>query len=68
MGLDKIFGGLFGKMHSPPEVKQVTPLEKVQQSNVSRERVLKEFAKRRRATLLSQLGEANIRSRKLGAA
>lgn len=61
-------GALFGKKPRPPEVVKQTPIEKVQQSNISRESIIKEYAKRRKATMMSQLSEANVSQRMLGAA
>ena len=63
--MDNLFGG---KPKTPTLVQQAQPVEKVQQSNIEREKVMTELAKRKRATLLSEnLGAANVKRQTLGA-
>ncbi len=59
---------LFGGKPKRPRQLVAEPIEKVQQSNIADETTRKKLAKRRRATILNQVsGEANIRTKKLGA-
>lgn len=62
-----VMSGLFGKTKKPKMITQPTPVEKIQQPEVEKEKLYREMAKRRRATMLSQLGEANIKRQQLGA-
>jgi hypothetical protein len=63
--ISNLFGG---KPKKPNLVTQPTPIEKVQQSNIEKEKIMKEMAKRRKATLLQQgLGQLNIKQESLGA-
>ena len=51
-----------------PVTKKVSPLKRVQQSEIAAKLIMKELAKRRKATLLSRgLGEAQTRRQRLGA-
>ena len=59
---------LFGGKPKKPKQEVAQPIQKVQQSNIADESIRKEWAKRRRATILNQVsGEANISRKKLGA-
>ncbi len=58
---------LFGGRPKKPKLQVITPIEKVQQGNITDENVRRDFAKRRKATVLNQLTEANIKKNKLGA-
>jgi hypothetical protein len=65
--ISAIFGG---KPKKPKQiVQQQRQIEKVQQDvkETSKESILNLLAKRRRATILSQLTDARIAKRKLGA-
>ena len=61
--LSNIFGG------KPQRQKQVYNPTEIRQDQAigERDRVLKELAKNRRATIISQLSQANIGRKKLGA-
>lgn len=66
--MSSVFSGLFGG--KPKTLKLVTqpePIEKIMQSNIADDAVRKELAKRQRATMLSQLSQANIKRQTLGA-
>lgn len=64
--ISKLFGA---KPKKPTVVKAQEPVEKVQaeQNEVERQQLIKEFAKKRRATLLSESGQASIGRKALGA-
>jgi len=58
---------LRSRAKSPKVVKAKKPIEQIEQAaDVTAEQIRKRFAKRRRATQLSQLSEANIKRQKLG--
>jgi len=61
--ISKIFGG------RPSQPKPVTPAREISQQPAinERDRILKQFAKMRRATTTSELSQANVRRRTLGA-
>ena len=64
---------LFGRPKTPkmpaiPEVEPIIQTEKIQQTPEDKQAILKNLAKRRRATVLSQLTAANIKTQTLGAA
>jgi hypothetical protein len=61
-------GNIFGGKPKTPKIQEVTPLEKVYQSDEEKQKIYKNMAKRRKATVLSQLTQANIKTQKLGAA
>lgn len=59
--------GIFGKVPDPPEVVKQTPIEKVLQSNIAKQGVLRRYAhlaKRRKAAL----SQPNVSRKVLGAA
>jgi len=63
--LSSLFGG---KPKKPPLVTQTQPIEKVLQGDVEKDKILRDFAKRRKATMLNQVsGEPAIKTQKLGA-
>ena len=61
--LSKVFGG------KPQAPKPYTPVREISQSSAQseRDRILKQFSKMRRATMTSELSQANVRRRTLGA-
>lgn len=67
--MSSVISNLFGgKPKKPNLVTQPIPIEKVQQSNIEKDKVMKDMAKRRKATLLTQgLGQLNIKQESLGA-
>ncbi len=66
--MSQIISGIFGGKPKPPKlIEQKKPVEKITQ-NIEKDKILREFSKRKRATLLSTGGgTANIRTQKLGA-
>jgi len=59
---------IFGKPPQQPKVVKQQQPQRVEQTDEERKRLMKEFAKRKRATMLSQLSsQVNIRTQKLGA-
>ena len=62
--ISSLFGG---KPKQPKLVTQPIPIEKISQSNIEKDKVMRDLAKRRRATVMNQLTQANIRKQTLGA-
>lgn len=59
--------GWFGRKQSAPQiVAQPTPVTQVK-ADIERDELLKRLAKLRRATLVSQLSQPNVKRRTLGA-
>jgi len=65
--MSSVVSALFGGKTKKPQMIQQEPLEKVMQDTTTKEAILKEYAKRHRATVLSQLSEARIKRQTLGA-
>ena len=67
--MGNVISSLFGKKpKKPPLVTQVQPIEKILQGDVEKDKILRDFAKRRKATMLNQVtGEPAIKTQKLGA-
>lgn len=67
--MGNLISGLFGgKPKEPKMVAQPEPVEKISQSNIEKDRVMRNFAKIRRATLLNNqiTQKANIKPQTLG--
>jgi len=62
-----VFKTLFGGGASKPKLETVTPIEKIVQSDDEKSVIYKSLAKRKKASVLNQLTQANIRQQKLGA-
>jgi len=59
---------LFGGKPSKPVVQTVKPIEKIVQSDEEQQATMKSLSKRKKATVLNQLSQANISRQTLGAA
>jgi len=65
--MGEVFSALFGgKPKEPDLIKQKPSIEQIQQGDIEKEKVLNQFVKRKRATLLNQLTQANIKTQRLG--
>ncbi len=62
-----LIDALFGKKPKMEAIEQPKPVEKVLQGDIEKDKIMKDFAKRKRATMLNQLTTANIKVQKLGA-
>ena len=65
-----LLGGLFGgsRKSRPPQIIEQKPIEKIFQSEEEREKqnLIRRLARRRKASVLNQLSEANIKRQILG--
>jgi len=59
--------GLFGKKHKKPEIVSPDARTLEDKPDTGRRKLLEQLDKRRKATMMSNLTEANIKRNKLGA-